>query len=198
MPPCDVRRGRFSKQLVMAKHTHTCWYNMSPLRSQRSSTCNKSPYEPQRRQRLAQFSHCDYQCGLVMYRLRTVNIQCNLVSCTVNMCGAAVCVCVCWCVAWARCKPCAVAAGGCGTCPTSPTCTWWRGTCFAPGSPTTTCSAQTRRTPTWPSARVFAARWDSNPLLPYFIVQFNKNFTAPDFGSRGQVVLSNVQCTLCI
>ena len=31
-PTCDVRRGRYSKQLVAANPPHTWWYNMSPLR----------------------------------------------------------------------------------------------------------------------------------------------------------------------
>ena len=30
-PTCDVIRGRSSKRLVRANHTHTWWYNMSPL-----------------------------------------------------------------------------------------------------------------------------------------------------------------------
>ena len=32
-PTCDVRSGTFSEPFVMANHTHTWWYNMSPLRS---------------------------------------------------------------------------------------------------------------------------------------------------------------------
>ena len=31
MPTCDVRRGRFSKWIVTAYHTHTWWYNTSPF-----------------------------------------------------------------------------------------------------------------------------------------------------------------------
>ena len=34
-PTCDVRSGTFSKRLVMANHTHSWWYNMSPLTKQR-------------------------------------------------------------------------------------------------------------------------------------------------------------------
>ena len=33
-PTCDVRRGTFSKWLVMANHAHTWWYNISLLRQQ--------------------------------------------------------------------------------------------------------------------------------------------------------------------
>ena len=29
---CEVRRGRYSKRLVTANHTHTWWYNMSNLK----------------------------------------------------------------------------------------------------------------------------------------------------------------------
>ena len=31
-PTCDVRRGWFSKRLVTANHTHTWWYDTSPLK----------------------------------------------------------------------------------------------------------------------------------------------------------------------
>ena len=31
MPTSDVRSGMFSKRPVMANHTHTWWYNMSPI-----------------------------------------------------------------------------------------------------------------------------------------------------------------------
>ena len=31
-PTCDVRSSTFPKRLVTANHTHTWWYNMSPLR----------------------------------------------------------------------------------------------------------------------------------------------------------------------
>ena len=37
-PTRDVRRGRFSKRLVAANHTHTWWNNMSPLISSFFST----------------------------------------------------------------------------------------------------------------------------------------------------------------
>ena len=46
-PTCDVRRGRFSKRLVPANHTHTGWCNTSPSTG-RLTFCQSADPSPPR------------------------------------------------------------------------------------------------------------------------------------------------------
>ena len=50
-PTCDVRRGVISIRLVTANHTHTWWYNKSPLNWEPDGSMRKRPTgEPHQRQ----------------------------------------------------------------------------------------------------------------------------------------------------